>query len=197
MEDNEKLTGEVDNIRNILFGDQAKQIDGRFEEHAKSMASLRNEINSLRQALEIEASTRGEADQYLMGRVDVERKDRETANQQLQEQIDLEHSGRVDMIEALRKEVEQGFELNRQSMVKLKESILAEFSWLSSQFAGQISNLSEDQAGMIESIQSVLGVFQNSMSTQQKSLETFQESLAEYQDALDQLAKPEHGDDAS
>ena len=195
MEDNEKLTGEVDNIRNILFGDQAKQYEERFEEHARSLASLRNEISSLRQALDIEASTRGEADKYLMESGVVDRQDREAADQQLQRQMELENSGRVDSVQSLRKEVEQRFELNRQSLVELKESILAEFNWLATQISGERSRSAEDQAQMIESIQRILSVFQNSMNSQQDSLHTFQESLDKYRVALDQLAKPE--DDAS
>lgn len=54
----DQKSNEVDNIRNILFGEQIRQVTTQFDLVEKSINSLRLENQNLRQALEMEVSKR-------------------------------------------------------------------------------------------------------------------------------------------
>lgn len=54
----DQKSNEVDNIRNILFGEQIRQVTDQFDLVEKSINSLRLENQNLRQALEMEVSQR-------------------------------------------------------------------------------------------------------------------------------------------
>lgn len=54
----QKPSGEVDDIRKILFGDQIAQIEERFNQNENAISQLRTENRNLRQALEAEVTTR-------------------------------------------------------------------------------------------------------------------------------------------
>jgi len=54
----DQKSNEVDNIRNILFGEQIRQVTNQFDLVEKSINSLRIENQNLRQALEMEVSKR-------------------------------------------------------------------------------------------------------------------------------------------
>lgn len=56
---------DVDNIRNILFGDQISQMDERFAQIERSINQLRAENRNLREALEAEVTQRESAFQSL------------------------------------------------------------------------------------------------------------------------------------
>lgn len=58
----EKTPNDLNQIRSLLFGDQALQYDERFEALENSVNALRRENRSLRQALEVEAMARTSAD---------------------------------------------------------------------------------------------------------------------------------------
>ncbi len=51
-------SNDVDNIRNILFGEQIRQVTNQFDQVERSINSLRTENQNLRQALEMEVSKR-------------------------------------------------------------------------------------------------------------------------------------------
>jgi len=63
--DTNKPTGDVDNIRKILFGDQIAQIEERFHQNENAISQLRTENRNLRQALEAEVTMRENAVQEL------------------------------------------------------------------------------------------------------------------------------------
>jgi septation ring formation regulator EzrA len=56
-----KSPNDVDSIRKILFGDQATQIEDRFNSIETSINQIRSEIRNLRQALEAESTMRQQA----------------------------------------------------------------------------------------------------------------------------------------
>lgn len=56
---------DLQQIRNILFGEQASQIEDRFTTLEQNINALRRETRQLRQALEVEATARTEADHAL------------------------------------------------------------------------------------------------------------------------------------
>ena len=56
-------TSDLNQLRGLLFGEQAQQTDDRFEMLENSINALRRENRQLRQALEVEAMTRIEADE--------------------------------------------------------------------------------------------------------------------------------------
>ena len=58
-------SSDLSQLRNLLFGEQAQQTDDRFEMLENSINALRRENRQLRQALEVEAMTRIEADESL------------------------------------------------------------------------------------------------------------------------------------
>ena len=58
MEKEKANVNDVDNIRKILFGDQISQMEERFSQVENSIAQLRAETRSLRQALEAEVTAR-------------------------------------------------------------------------------------------------------------------------------------------
>jgi hypothetical protein len=60
-----KSTGDVDNIRKILFGDQITQIEERFNQDQSAISQLRTENRNLRQALEAEITMRENTNQEL------------------------------------------------------------------------------------------------------------------------------------
>lgn len=58
---NSSPKNEVDNIRNILFGDQINQMEERFAQLERSIVQLRTENRNLREALEAEVTQRENA----------------------------------------------------------------------------------------------------------------------------------------
>ena len=85
---NDLPSNEVDNIRNILFGQQAVQYEERFEIIDKAINSLRNETKSLRQALETEFTEREVSDQKLGQALEAEFASREASDQKLSQTIE-------------------------------------------------------------------------------------------------------------
>ena len=85
---NDSPSNEVDNIRNILFGQQAVQYEERFEIIDKAINSLRNETKSLRQALETEFTEREVSDQKLGQALEAEFASREASDQKLSQTIE-------------------------------------------------------------------------------------------------------------
>ena len=75
MTDSISHASEVDNIRAILFGDQIKQIETRFEALEKAISNLRNENHNLRQALEAEVTLRERSHQQLVDSITTLEKD--------------------------------------------------------------------------------------------------------------------------
>ena len=72
---------EVDNIRNILFGDQINQMEERFVQLEKSISQLRTENRNVREALEAEVTQRENAFQTLqdtLHELDKKRMDHQT-----------------------------------------------------------------------------------------------------------------------
>lgn len=70
-----KTTGDVDNIRKILFGDQISQIEERFNQNENAIAQLRTENRNLRQALEAEVTMRENTDRELHDLLETFRKE--------------------------------------------------------------------------------------------------------------------------
>lgn len=70
-----KPSGDVDNIRKILFGDQVAQFEERFHQNENAIAQLRTENRNLRQALEAEVTMRENMDQDLHNLLDAFRQD--------------------------------------------------------------------------------------------------------------------------
>ncbi len=58
-------TSDLNQLRSLLFGEQAQQTDERFETLDNAVNSLRRENRQLRHALEVEAMTRIEADESM------------------------------------------------------------------------------------------------------------------------------------
>lgn len=65
----DEKSNDVDNIRNILFGEQIRQVTNQFDLVEKSINSLRIENQNLRQALEMEVSKREQEIKKLEGLV--------------------------------------------------------------------------------------------------------------------------------
>lgn len=73
MADEPGVTQDLQQIRNILFGEQASQIEERFDGLDRAINALRRETRALRQALEAEATARTEADRAQLQRLIKER----------------------------------------------------------------------------------------------------------------------------
>lgn len=65
MAEEKNISPDLQQIRNILFGEQASQIEDRFAALEQNINALRRETRQLRQALEVEATARTEADHAL------------------------------------------------------------------------------------------------------------------------------------
>jgi predicted RNase H-like nuclease (RuvC/YqgF family) len=77
--DTNKSTGDVDNIRKILFGDQISQIEERFNQNENAISQLRTENRNLRQVLEAEVTMRENMDQELRNLLESFQKDENDA----------------------------------------------------------------------------------------------------------------------
>lgn len=86
---------EVDNIRNILFGDQINQMEERFVQLEKSISQLRTENRNLREALEAEVTQRENAFQTLQDTI------HELDKKRMDHQID-----QGEMFSAIKKAIE-------------------------------------------------------------------------------------------
>jgi len=75
MEKEKANVNDVDNIRKILFGDQIAQMEDRFTQVENSVAQLRSENRSLRQALEAEVTARESSSRELQEALDALRQD--------------------------------------------------------------------------------------------------------------------------
>lgn len=65
MAEGKAASPDLQQIRSILFGEQASQIEDRFTTLEQNINALRRETRQLRQALEVEATARTEADHNL------------------------------------------------------------------------------------------------------------------------------------
>jgi hypothetical protein len=108
------LPNDVQIIREILFGDQAKQFQARIERLEQAIAALKEENNQLRQALEAEASTRQQETQTGGSQLSEVEKQLHSKIQQLDDQanrrIEEESQRQNDAREAARKSLEARLE---------------------------------------------------------------------------------------
>ncbi len=96
MEKDKANVNDVDNIRKILFGDQIAQMEDRFVQVENSIAQLRSENRSLRQALEAEVTAREEAVQVLKNLL-------ETVRQEWDQKRGENFASQADLMSALQK----------------------------------------------------------------------------------------------
>jgi hypothetical protein len=96
MEKEKANVNDVDNIRKILFGDQIAQMEERFVQVENSIAQLRSENRSMRQALEAEVTAREEAVQELKNLI-------ETVRQEWNQKRGENFASQADLMSALQK----------------------------------------------------------------------------------------------
>jgi uncharacterized phage infection (PIP) family protein YhgE len=102
-----KSLDDVDSIRKILFGDQATQIEDRFNSIETSINQLRSENRNLRQALEAESTIRKQA-------LEAESTMRQQANgdlnnliQALEDKLKARDATQTSMVNALQQVLDQ------------------------------------------------------------------------------------------
>lgn len=96
MEKDKANVNDVDNIRKILFGDQIAQMEERFVQVENSIAQLRSENRSLRQALEAEVTAREESIQEMKNLL-------ESARQEWEQKRGDNFASQADLLTALEK----------------------------------------------------------------------------------------------
>jgi len=95
----------IDNIRNILFGDQVAQIEERFNLLDQVINSLRNENRNLRQALESELTMREQAIKDLQNKINTLESDLQNKINTLEKGAESELNMREQSVNDLQKKI--------------------------------------------------------------------------------------------
>jgi uncharacterized phage infection (PIP) family protein YhgE len=113
----EPFQEDVDSIRQILFGEQARQTAERFEMLEGAISTLRRENMQLRQLLEVEISGREKAYQKLKQWADQQ-------NQQQNQQYDQQLSDLQRVTQEQFDALHQGLTQNRQAQTQMIQAVI-------------------------------------------------------------------------
>lgn len=141
-------SSDLSQLRNLLFGEQAQQTDDRFEMLENSINALRRENRQLRQALEVEAMTRIEADESLGNsfsntlNTDLNQFSAILSKQASEEKVARtgQHTDLISALQAMQKDQAQG-------MSTLVDHLQSERQAQEQQFAALMSHLSAENTG--------------------------------------------------